>query len=192
MIYFMTGRIITMSWIKNRKLWIVVLAILIIAVNAVTAVRLINRFSKPDILAVFKTPDSIVLCENGKIVEISRNDESFDRIISLNKSRADIVQGYLMAEFGNLEYDYMEGEIDKNDINAIGDLYIKYVYDKPYKFDIETNFGRESVAAKSISFILTGEFGSQIYIEKEQGHVTLGYLNTSSELINLVRDALNN
>lgn len=181
-----------MRWVKKKSVWIVLVSVLIIAVNAVTAVRLIDRFSKPDILAVFKAPDSIVLCENGKSVEISRNDESFDRIISLNKSRADIVEKYSMAEFGNLEYDYMEGEIDKNDINAIGDLYIKYVYDKPYKFEIETNFGRESVAAESISFILTGEFGSQIYIEKEQGHVTLGYLNTSSELINLARDALNN
>lgn len=189
---FTVYRIITMRWAKRKTVWIALIVVLIIAVNTVTVIRLINRFSKPDILAVFKTPDSISLCENGKSIEIGSDDESFDRIISLNKSRADIVQGYLMAEFGNLEYDYMEGEIDKNDINAIGDLYIKYVYDKPYKFEIETNFGRESVAAESISFILTGEFGSQIYIEKEQGHVTLGYLNTSSELINLVRDALNN
>ena len=188
---FTAYRIITMHWVKKKSVWIALIVVLIIAVNTVTVIRLIDRFSKPDILAVFKTTYSIILCENGKSVEIGKNDEKYDKIVTLNKSRADIVQGYLMAEFGSISYDYMEGEIDKNDINAIGDLYIKYVYDKPYKFDIETNFGRESVAAKSISFILTGEFGSQIYIEKEQGHVTLGYLNVSSELINLARDILN-
>lgn len=181
-----------MRWIKKKSVWIVLASVLIIAVNTVTAVRLIDRFSEPDILAVFKTPDSISLCENGKSIEIGSDDESFDRIISLNKSRADIVKEYVIAEFGSILYDYMEGEINKNDINAIGELYIKYVYDKPYKFDVETALGRESVAAKSISFILTGEFGTQIYIEQEQGHVSLGYLNTSAELINLARELLNN
>ena len=50
----MTGRSITMSWVKSKRLWIVVLAVLIAAVNIVTAVVFLHYTLKPGKYEIFK------------------------------------------------------------------------------------------------------------------------------------------
>ena len=179
-----------MSWIKSKKLWIVVLAVLIAAVNAVTVIYSVNKFSKPSKYEIFKTPDSIVLHYQKKSLELYPDDSRFNEIVTLNRKRADAVDIYKEGDFGTVYRAYDNPEDNINDINNLKDFYIEYRYDDDEKFSVYTQTGgKKSIESDRVYFILTGEYANEVYISKANnipGIITVGGLISNAELIKLV------
>ncbi len=179
-----------MSWVKSKKLWIVVLAVLIAAVNIVTVIYSVNKFSKPSKYEIFKTPDSIVLHYQKKSLELYPDDSRFNEIVTLNRKRADAVDIYKEGAFGNAYFAYDNPEDNINDINNLKDFYIEYRYDDVEKFSVYTQTGgKKSIESDRVYFILTGEYANEVYISKANnipGIITVGGLISNAELIKLV------
>ena len=184
-----------MSWVKSKKLWIVVLAVLIAAVNIVTAVVFLHYTLKPGKYEIFKTPDSIVLHYQKKSLELYPDDSRFNEIVTLNRKRADAVDIYKEGGFGNAYYAYDNPEDNINDINNLKDFYIEYRYDDDEKFSVYTQTGgKKSIESDRVYYILTGSFCNEVFIPKVKqdcDSITVGGLISNAELIKLVFSMMN-
>ena len=184
-----------MNWVKSKKLWIVVLAVLIAAVNIVTIIYSVNKFSKPSKYEIFKTPDSIVLHYQKKSLELYPDDSRFNEIVTLNRKRADAVDIYKEGDFGNAYFAYDNPEDNINDINNLKDFYIEYRYDDAEKFSVYTQTGgKKSIESDRVYYILTGSFCYEVFVPKVKqdcDSITVGGLISNAELIKLVFSMMN-
>ncbi len=166
---------------NNTKFFITLLIILILIVNAFTAVRLIKyiqtkndgKSTQSDTVAEFKAPDKIVLHSGEKIIELAPDGESFNEIFKFNQSRA--------------EYLAVLTQLENIDPAALDAIIIEYQYNKPCSLTLTLDSGDKEFNVNKISFVLTGEYNGYTCLYTESGQTTVGILTSNAKLIQLVK-----
>lgn len=180
---------------KSNKIVIVtvVLAVLIVAVNAVTLIWVFANKDTPapseDVLEVitaefFPLPDRIIVHSPEKEVVLERNDAAFADIIRINESR--VVPNWIDSIGGR-------GFIaDKEEI--ANEKYVEYVYDDP-EMRVYPYYNEFEHLVKSFIFYVNGEWNTcvclyEIYDGDKEVYHRFGDFNPSPEFVNKVNEIL--
>ena len=165
-----------MNLIKNKKFWFILLLTAIIIINFFTIIKIFSFFSINN--DIFSTPDHINISNGNKAITIYPDNENFNNIIKLNSKRGEPIEYFT--------------ELECEDPAELKETYIEYVFNDNIKINIPFLLEQTSLKVKKVSFILTGKYSTRVYIEAEEKIISLGELNTNTELIDTVKNLLNN
>lgn len=165
----------------SSKIWIAVLAVLIVAVNGLTVFYIIpkddpTKETATENTSLFGTPSEIVLYKGDKKCIVAPTDKAFQTILVLNEKRASFAEYFIT----------LPTIISEDSEN----LYLEYHYEDPYSFSFPLQLETQSLQTQKISFALSGNDSSSFTIDTNEGTLSLGTLNIDATLIELAKELL--
>lgn len=143
---------------------------------------------------VFPTvPDRIIVGANGNEIELSPDDQAFDKVVSSIRERAKN-----SAKLDVLPLDAYDPESDKHLSYALRqrETFVEFIYNecKPQSFLMCQSGGgsaTEDIEVQKLFFSLSGQHHKHVFIGQDadyEKHTTLGTLADKTDFITYVRD----
>ncbi len=165
---------------KFKILICVALVLLIIAVNCITVLKIIdlNRNNQQKVVGNFGQPSDIVVRYAENYNTLQQGHVGYEDILnSVEKT-----YGYLQT------FSY----IDPIQLTDTNQLWLEYKYSEKQIFEFSVNANKKVVASNRICIIITGKDSGAVCIDTDDGQLTLGILNFSSDAVNQIKNALLN